>query len=207
MGDAKRRKKNEIVVEAVIEGIRVGKDRDTGQVVRAGAWVKTLADEMYTVVAKADKPRRYEGAAARFVGCLSPAPDFREFKGLIVCSAITPVERDEIVLVATIETIKRAWIDSGGIGAALPYVTTKDQDQFTVSSRGGEAMNAILDLNPGDVAKFTGRCSPPLHEAIPNIELRLVARRLNSRALRPPEAHGGAPPADRPDAEALIRGD
>jgi hypothetical protein len=180
MGEAKRRKKSdETVVEAVIEGLRVGKDPNSGQVVGAMAWIKTAADEIYVVVAEADEPRRallslYVGAAARFIGRLSPDPDFPEFKGVIVSSAITPVERDATVIVAAVETIKRAWSDSGGISSAWAYVITKDQDRFTVSSRGGEAMNALLGLNPGDVARFTGRFSPPF-ETVPNIELSLVA--------------------------------
>ena len=180
MGEAKRRKKSdETFVEAVIEGLRVGKDPNTGQVVGAMAWIKTAADEIYAVVADADEPRRallslYVGAAARFIGRLSPDPDFPEFKGVIVSSAITPIERDATVIVATIETIKRALSNSGGISAAWAYVITKDQDRFTVSSRGGEAMNALLGLNPGDVARFTGRFSPPF-ETVPNIELSLVA--------------------------------
>ena len=180
MGEAKRRKKSdETVVEGVIEGLRVGKDPNTGQVGAAGAWIKTAADEIYAVVADADEPRRallslYVGAAARFIGRLSPDPDFPGFKGLIVSSAITPVERDATVIVAAVETIKRAWSDSGAISAAWAYVITKDQDRFTVSSGGGEAMNALLGLNPGDVARFTGRFSPPF-ETVPNIELSLVA--------------------------------
>ena len=82
MGEAKRRKKSdETVVEGVIEGLRVGKDPNTGQVGAAGAWIKTAADEIYAVVADADEPRRallslYVGAAARFIGRLSPDPDF-----------------------------------------------------------------------------------------------------------------------------------
>ena len=180
MSEAKRRKKSdETVVEAVVEGLRVGKDPNTGQVGAALAWIKTAADEIYVVVAEADEPRcallsLYVGAAARFVGRLSPDPDLPEFKGVIVSSAITPVERDATVIVAAVETIKRAWSDSGGISTAWAYVITKDQDRFTVSSRGGEAMNALLGLDPGDVARFTGRFSPPF-ETVPNIELSLVA--------------------------------
>jgi hypothetical protein len=77
---------------------------------------------------------------------------------------------DAIVVVAAVETIKRAWSDSGGISAALATVVTKDEDRFIVFSRGGESMNALLGLNPGDVARFTGRLSPPF-----NIELSRVA--------------------------------
>jgi hypothetical protein len=59
MGEAKRRKKSdETVVDAVIEGLLVGKDPNTGQVVGTGARIKTAADEIYVVVAKADEPRR-----------------------------------------------------------------------------------------------------------------------------------------------------
>jgi hypothetical protein len=82
--------------------------------------------------------------------------------------------RDEIVVVATIETIKRAWSDRGGIRAALAYIVTNDNDRFTVLSMGGAAMNTLLGLNPGDVARFTGRFAPPL-DALPNIELSRVA--------------------------------
>jgi hypothetical protein len=189
MGEAKRRVekktangedpgRDEIAVVGVIEGLRVGTDPVTDQVVGALAWIKTAVDEMYVVVAKDDEPRAvllalYVGAAARFTGQLSPAPDFPEFKGVIASSAITPVERDEIVMVATVETIKRAWSDGDGIRAAWAYVITKDQDRFTVLSRGGEAMNALLSLNPADVARFTGRFSPPF-DTVPNIELSLV---------------------------------
>lgn len=35
-------------------------------------------------------------------------------------------------------------------------------------------MNTLLGLNPGDVARFTGRFAPPL-DALPNIELSRVA--------------------------------
>ena len=180
MGEAKRRKKcDETVVEAVIDGLRVGKDPNTGQVVGAMAWIRTAADEIYVVVAEADEPRRallslYVGAAARFIGRLSPDPDFPEFNGVIVSSAITPVERDATVILAAVETIKRAWSDGDGIKAAWAYVITKDQDRFPVLSKGGEAMNALLGLNSGDVARFTGRFSPPL-ETVPNIELSQVA--------------------------------
>jgi hypothetical protein len=185
MGESKRRKiTDEIAVEAVIEGFRVGRDPSTGQVVGAIAWIKTAADEMYFVVVKDDKPRRalqalYEGAAARFVGRLSRLRDLSEYQGVIVpsagvivASAITPVERP-FVIVAAVETIKRVWSDSGGIGGTLAYVITKDQDRFTVSSRDGEAMNALLGLNPSDVARFTGRFSPRF-DTVPNIGLSLV---------------------------------
>ena len=179
MGEAKRRKKSdEIDVEAVIEAIRVGSDSKTGQVLGAAALIKTAADESYVVEAWADDPRRallalYEGAAARFVGRLSPAPNFPKFKGVIVLSAITPVERGEIVIVAAVRTIKRARSDSGEISAALAYVVTKDEDRFTVSSMGGESMRAVQALNLGDIARFTGRFSPPVDE-VPNIELSRV---------------------------------
>jgi hypothetical protein len=81
---------------------------------------------------------------------------------------------DRYGVVATVETIKRAWSGSGGIRAALGYVTTRDNARFTVLSRGGKAMNALLGLNPGDVARFTGRFSRPF-DAVPNIELSQVA--------------------------------
>jgi hypothetical protein len=79
-----------------------------------------------------------------------------------------------IVIVATVETIKRGWRDSGGIVAALATIVTKDEDRFTVFSRGGEPMNALLGLNPGDVARFTGRLSPSF-VTVPFVELSLVA--------------------------------
>jgi hypothetical protein len=81
---------------------------------------------------------------------------------------------DAMVIVAVVETIKRVWSDSSGICAALADVTTRDEDRFTVFSRGGEPMNALLGLNPGEVARFTGRLSPPF-VTVPFIELRLVA--------------------------------
>jgi hypothetical protein len=185
MGESKRRKRSDrIEVEAVIESLHVYEDRNTGQVVGASAWIRTAADEDYLVVTKTDEAGRtlqalYEGASARFVGRLSH-PEFPEYQGVIVACAgviepseITPVERP-FVIVAAVEKIKRALSESGGISVALAYVITEDQDRFTVSSRGGEAMNALLGLNPGDVARFTGRFSPPF-ETVPNIELSQVA--------------------------------
>jgi hypothetical protein len=195
MGESKRRKRSDgIEVEAVIESLHVYGDRNTGQVVGASAWIRTAADEEYLVVTKTDEAGRtlqalYEGASARFVGRLSP-PEFPEYQGVIVpcagvivSSTITPIERP-IVVVAAVETIKRVWSDSGGISVALAYVITKDQDRFTVSSRGGEAMNALLGLNPGDVARFTGRFSPPF-ETVPNIELSQVALIERSGPVEP----------------------
>jgi hypothetical protein len=81
---------------------------------------------------------------------------------------------DAIVIVAAVETIKRGRRESGGIGAALATIVTKDEDRFTVFSRGGEPMNALLGLNPGDVARFTGRLSPPF-VTVPFVELSMVA--------------------------------
>jgi hypothetical protein len=78
------------------------------------------------------------------------------------------------VLVAAVEKLKRAWSDSGGISAAIATVITKDGDRFTVASTGGEPMNAPMDLNPGDVARFTGRLTLPI-VTMPTIKLSLVA--------------------------------
>ena len=61
MGEAKRRSeritansqdpgRDEIVVVGVIEGLRLGTDPDTGQVVGAIAWIKTAADETMHLV-------------------------------------------------------------------------------------------------------------------------------------------------------------
>jgi hypothetical protein len=190
MGEAKRQTKtDEIVVIAVIECLRAGHDLNTDEVVAAVAGVRTAANERYVVLAEADEPRRtlqtlYVGAAARFVGRLSPPPDFSKLKGVIVSSAITPVDRGEIVIVAAVETIKRAWSNSGGISLALAYVITKNEDRFTVSSKGGEPMRAVLDLQPGDIARFTGRFSRP-YEELPNIELSLVAPIERSGRVEP----------------------
>jgi hypothetical protein len=82
--------------------------------------------------------------------------------------------RDEIVVVATVEVIKRVWSNGGGTIGTLAHVITNDEHWFIVSARGGEAMNALLALNPGDTARFTGRCSSPF-EAVPIIELSQVA--------------------------------
>jgi hypothetical protein len=138
-----------------------------------------VTDEAYLVVAEDDEPRRallglYVGATARFVGRLSPDPAPTEFKGVIVPSTITQVEVDDIVVVATVEVIKRAWNSGGEIGLAFAHVLTKDEHRLTVSSTGGKAMAALMGLNPGDVARFRGRFSRPL-EVVPNVEVSEVA--------------------------------
>jgi hypothetical protein len=128
MGDAKRRLeiittncqdpgRDEIVVVGVIEGVRVRTDPDTVKSVvpSHGSRLQparcTLSWPRMT--SRAVRCPRSIGAAARFIERLSPAPDFPEFKSVIVSTAITPHEGNEIVVVATVETIKRAWNDGG----------------------------------------------------------------------------------------------
>jgi hypothetical protein len=183
MGEAKRRMKNktansEIVVEGVIEHLQQGRDRNTHEISLGAAGIRTANNERFVVFAESEEPRRallelYEGATATFVGRLFPTKN-PKLNGIIVASALTPAGRDEIVVVATVKTIKRVLGANGETSFALAHVTTKEQRRLTVSSRGGEPMNALLNLMPGDIARFTGHFSPPFEE-FPNIELRLVA--------------------------------
>jgi hypothetical protein len=68
--------------------------------------------------------------------------------------------RDEIVVVAAVEVIKRAREDSGEITAAVAIVATKNRQYFTVGAKDGEPLRALLDLNPDDVVRFAGVFTP-----------------------------------------------